>query len=295
MRFHPFDAKSIPARAVSTLLFITALLGALRAQSVDRKKLERNMQSTYGGQVLTLRHFYNDNALRFNADGSLARIGTPGPWTLYGLVKVATVKLTEKHLKFRGKRIYVSYNQEENAFHYHRTREPLLIEIECSTDAKLRQVTSTSLSKIFLTGSSRLADVVPPYWREFLLEKSGGSGKPISGKFGCDLSRSRDGTKKKAGINRDTEVDRAHLISSVSARYSKAARLAGIQGTVSINAVIDKLGNIKCMRIVEPLGMGLDEAAAEALAQWKFSPVLLNGNPVEGLVYVNLDFTLERR
>jgi protein TonB len=45
------------------------------------------------------------------------------------------------------------------------------------------------------------------------------------------------------------------------------------------------------LREVHP---GLDEAALEAVRQWEFTPTLLNCEPVEVVMTVTMNFTVER-
>lgn len=61
--------------------------------------------------------------------------------------------------------------------------------------------------------------------------------------------------------------------------YPILAKQAGIQGEVIISAVIDSDGKVIDMKVVSgpPL---LFNAAMKALAQWKFEPTYLNGQPV---------------
>jgi periplasmic protein TonB len=68
--------------------------------------------------------------------------------------------------------------------------------------------------------------------------------------------------------------------------YTEIARKARIQGVVIVQAIIDKQGNVTNVKVLKGLPMGLEEAAVEAMKQWKFKPATLNGRPVT--VYYNL-------
>ena len=68
--------------------------------------------------------------------------------------------------------------------------------------------------------------------------------------------------------------------------YTEIARKARIQGVVIVQAIIDKQGNVTNIKVLKGLPMGLEQAAVDAMKQWKFKPATLNGKPVT--VYYNL-------
>ena len=81
------------------------------------------------------------------------------------------------------------------------------------------------------------------------------------------------------------------LIHLVKPQYPLLAKQARIQGTVVLQAVIGKDGNVQELRIVSghPL---LAAAALEAVKQWHYQPYYLNGVPVAVDTQINLNFTL---
>ena len=82
------------------------------------------------------------------------------------------------------------------------------------------------------------------------------------------------------------EVTRPEKISGPNPQYTEIARKARIQGVVIVEAIIDKTGMVRNVRVLKPLPMGLDQAAVEAIRQWRFKPATLRGVPVD--VYYNL-------
>lgn len=69
-------------------------------------------------------------------------------------------------------------------------------------------------------------------------------------------------------------------------QYTEIARKARLQGVVIVQAIIDKEGNVTNVKILKGLGMGLDQAAVDAIKKWRFQPATLHGKPVA--VYYNL-------
>jgi protein TonB len=75
--------------------------------------------------------------------------------------------------------------------------------------------------------------------------------------------------------------------------YPPLARQARIQGTVKFNAVIGKDGRIQNLTLVSghPL---LVAAAQQAVQQWVYRPTLLNGEPVDVITTIDVNFTLNQ-
>jgi len=80
----------------------------------------------------------------------------------------------------------------------------------------------------------------------------------------------------------------------VQPEYPAIARAAKVQGLVIIEATIAKDGTVINEKILRsgPLA-ALDQAALDAVKQWKYSPTLLGGVPVEILMSVTVNFTLK--
>ncbi len=73
--------------------------------------------------------------------------------------------------------------------------------------------------------------------------------------------------------------------------YPPLAKQARIQGTVRFTAVIGTDGTIRDLRLISghPL---LVSAAQDAVKQWAYQPTLLNGEPVEVITQIDVNFTL---
>lgn len=74
--------------------------------------------------------------------------------------------------------------------------------------------------------------------------------------------------------------------------YSEEARKAKYQGVVVLWIVVTAAGDVANVRVVKPLGLGLDEKAVETVRTWKFKPALRNGAPVNVQVSIEVSFRL---
>jgi periplasmic protein TonB len=82
------------------------------------------------------------------------------------------------------------------------------------------------------------------------------------------------------------------LLYKTEPEYSDDARKAKVQGKVVLLIEVDARGAARNIRVTESLGLGLDERAASAVAQWRFRPALRNGAPVAAPVLVEVLFRL---
>ena len=68
------------------------------------------------------------------------------------------------------------------------------------------------------------------------------------------------------------------------------AKNAGVSGLVRVKIVVDEAGLVAGIVWAEG-PMMLRQAAQEALRQWKFQPVIVDGKPVKATGYVDFGFS----
>jgi protein TonB len=82
------------------------------------------------------------------------------------------------------------------------------------------------------------------------------------------------------------------LIFEVEPEFSEEARKAKYQGTVLLATEVDTSGRPVNVRVLQGLGMGLDEKAIEAVSRWRFRPGLRDGRAVVTSATVQVSFRL---
>jgi len=82
------------------------------------------------------------------------------------------------------------------------------------------------------------------------------------------------------------------ILYKVEPEYSEEARKAKFQGTVLLFVIVDEKGNPRDIKIIRPLGLGLDQKAVEAVEKWKFSPGKKDGKPVAVQAQIEVNFRL---
>jgi TonB family protein len=88
------------------------------------------------------------------------------------------------------------------------------------------------------------------------------------------------------------ETTPPEVIARVDPQYPRDAREARAQGIVILEIIVDENDNVEVTRVVRSVGFGLDQAAIEAVQQWRFSPATRNGQPIPFVTELEINFTL---
>lgn len=98
--------------------------------------------------------------------------------------------------------------------------------------------------------------------------------------------------KEKAPMKVSAADERPKLIKEIKPIYPEIARQARVQGEVVIQTYIDEEGQVYIAKVIKSIPL-LDEAAIDAVRQWKYSPAKLNGKPVRVQNVITITFRLK--
>ena len=87
-------------------------------------------------------------------------------------------------------------------------------------------------------------------------------------------------------------VDHPELFFRLEPEYSEEARKSKLQGQIALSLIVEPDGKVSGVRVLRPLGMGLDEQAIGAVMQWRFKPGMKEGKPVRVAAQVTVNFRL---
>lgn len=144
-------------------------------------------------------------------------------------------------------------------------------------------------------------------------------GRPLSARIGlaavlCSQGREEDGLalldddglcarEGQSGAGAETEAGPPRFevggeitepvkLSGSSPKYVEAARLAFVEGKVTLELIIGVDGAVRCVRVINGLPYGLSCSAAVAVASWRFQPAMEEGEPVECRYFLDVRFDL---
>ena len=87
-------------------------------------------------------------------------------------------------------------------------------------------------------------------------------------------------------------VSAPEVLRSVKPEFTERARAENFQGKVTLQLIVDAQGDPQNIRVIHPLGMGLDEMAVQALRQYKFKPAMYQGHFVAVQIIMDVEFHL---
>jgi TonB family protein len=85
-----------------------------------------------------------------------------------------------------------------------------------------------------------------------------------------------------------------HLIHRVDAKYPKETKKSKLEGTVVLQATIDKEGSVSNLAISSG-DLTFADAAVDAVRDWKFEPYMQNGQPVQVRQELAFKFTPDEK
>ncbi|MGD2114415.1 MAG: energy transducer TonB [Acidobacteriota bacterium] len=95
-------------------------------------------------------------------------------------------------------------------------------------------------------------------------------------------------------VDPDAGVSPPRRIAGPAPSYPEDARKERIEGTVVIQAVIEKDGRVSHTRVLKSLSPSLDRASREAIGGWTFEPARLDGDPVSVFYTLTINYRLDK-
>ena len=98
---------------------------------------------------------------------------------------------------------------------------------------------------------------------------------------------------QRGPIRTGGQIETPELVHRVEPFYPPVAVSAHLQGIVILEAIIDRDGTVAEVKVLRSAGALLDREALLAVRQWRYKPLLLNGQRERFILTVTLSFNLQ--
>jgi len=88
------------------------------------------------------------------------------------------------------------------------------------------------------------------------------------------------------------EIRPPKLVKRIPPVYPEIARQARVEGIVILEAQTDIYGRVQNIKVLRSIPL-LDQAAIDAVRQWVYEPMVINGRPRGVIFSVTVTFTLK--
>ena len=269
-------------------------------QAQDEQETERILADKYVGKVLTLRGFYTRDTLDYDSAGEPKFVGHAGPWTLCGKIEITRLKVKKATLEVEGNRMWVEWvpdSQGTRQMQLLRPQKQVFIRADLGSVRMSQPEIERLLGRIFVSPADKMSELVPEHWRRFfagtpaLAPSMSERGLPSGTSPEGVAAQSTEETQNRR-IRIAQGVSKGNLLKKVAPVYPEPAKMARLQGAVILQAVIEKDGRVIKLSVLQPLGLGTEESAVDAVSKWVYKPYLLAGEPVQVETKITINYQL---
>lgn len=272
----------------------------------------------FEGKILMLRHPLQGSSLRYDADGKVLKGGDEGPWTVFGGILIDHASLSTDKLHLAGRRMLILFPRQRFAIMEFRRLDNRLKNPPFSTTVKLEialvqpvnsaEQVRTAMNRVFALNTAELLDSLSDFWRPSLVDSlvydptqsretefQWREKAPVQEltRAGLDATGKSEDADAETGIfHVGPEVKAPKVQYAPEPDFTEIARYEKYPGVAVVSIVVDKNGNVQRIKLVRPLGLGLDESAQATLKTWHFLPGTRNGEPVAVELNVEIAFNL---
>lgn len=113
--------------------------------------------------------------------------------------------------------------------------------------------------------------------------------------FGEILGQLESDKQEKETVRIEGEIMPPKLLKHVYPEYPREAIEARTQGIVILEATTDIDGTVKDLKVIKTVSPLLDQAAIDAVRQWVYEPLIINGKAKRAILKVQIKFELRRQ
>lgn len=262
-------------RSLVPVIACCAVSLACAAQSAPTPQ---SIEAQLKGPFLMLRGMYHGNKLQYDAQGDLiGAVKWKDPF-LMSAVQVKKVTLDPAGVRLECDREALIFPDARLKV----VKEGGKVTVEIARDPKHPEELQAALARVFSVGfDDALLSELPPLWQPWLRRQLNEQTEEALPARVYDLNGPYGPIKPPKLIG-----------TSLSPPMTEAARAHHLGGIVVLGLVVDTDGHPEDIHVLVALGLGLDEEAAESLAQWRFTPGMYQGRPVPVQINIEMNFRM---
>jgi TonB family protein len=250
-------------------LFLFSALFFFNSAIAHADSVKDELKQKYKNQLLALRSPLTGRVQKFDSSGQSLDPPSNGQWLFYGGIYVEKLDVSNDKLSLEGPQVAPTDKKKKGKPVFVPIGKSVKVEIRLDQPLDSADQAQAAMDRVFYLGAEALLHTKPEYRRSADTASAG----PV-------YSAAKEGVKYPQSVYTPEPA------------FSEEARKAKYQGTAVLNVVVDKEGNMSRIRLVRPLGMGLDENAMERLKTWRFKPGTYNGQPVAVEMNIEVSFNL---
>jgi TonB family protein len=258
------------------------------------QEVQQSLKQQYEGKILILRHPLQGGSLKYDSDGKVLKGGGEGSWTIYGRIKIVELHLQADKLLLKGVR--VDYKLDGRAKQLVPSPNRKHVSVQISLNGTLQNITDADavLGHIFAFTKKDVVDSAPELWRSYLNRTTPSSDGQTAAKPDQDGGLLTDEAKAgKEKFWKNTTPPKPVYTPEPSFPDSMVG-VGHFEGVVVLSVFVDETGRVGQIRIVRPLGEGLDEEAVNTVKKWVFRPAQHEGRAVGVEMNIECAFNLSR-
>ena len=89
------------------------------------------------------------------------------------------------------------------------------------------------------------------------------------------------------------QINSPALVKRVEPKYPDIAAAAKLTGLVILEALVNESGEVESIKTLRSPSVFLEKAAIEALKEWRYSPLVLDGVPMSFILTVTFNFSVQ--
>ncbi|HEY6969163.1 MAG TPA: energy transducer TonB [Candidatus Angelobacter sp.] len=261
-------------------------------------QLETTLNHQYKDRIYTFRQPMTAPVQQYDAQGNSPTASALGPWTVYGRMQIRKIKVERTGVIIEGQRIGTKFGSASAVVPV-KLKDQVTLQISVNGTLQSAGQFNSILEHIFAFTKEDFLASLPEFWRAYAqvyLKSYSDDGEMIEFKTPGEVRQEyRKEPLEEAPPGVETLKPRRGITppqpkNTPDPQRTKAATEQELFGILLLTTTVDETGRITGVRLVRPLGLGLEESSADTVRTWLFKPGTKDGKPVKIKMDMDIEF-----